>query len=232
MESDDEVIVFGTWASAFSGRVEIALKLKGIPYKYVQEDLANKSEMLLHYNPVHKKVPVLVHKGSPISESLVILQYIDEFWSTNNYTNLLPKDPYERALIRFWANFYDHKIISAIYTICESKIGNEREKAVEELSELLKIFEEGIQRDFPRKLPFFDNENNVSFLGIVVNSYACVYPAFHETVAVIISPEKNPTFLSWVNALRENPLVKDTLPDHHRLVRSLNAYQARLSSSS
>lgn len=110
MESDDEVVVFGTWASSFSGRVEIALKLKGIPYKYVEEDLANKSELLLHYNPVHKKVPVLVHKGRPISESLVILEYIDEHWSTNDSPKLLPKDPYERALIRFWANFYDQKV--------------------------------------------------------------------------------------------------------------------------
>ncbi|PON67057.1 S-crystallin [Trema orientale] len=228
MENNDEVVVFGTWANSLSGRVEIALKLKGIPYKYVEEDLANKSDLLLHYNPVHKKVPVLVHKGRPISESLVILEYIDEYWSTNNTPKLLPQDPYERAQIRFWAHFYDHKVIPAIYTICGSKIGNEREKAIEELSELLKIFEQGIQKDFLGKLPFFDG-NNVSFLGIVMNSYACVYPAFHEAGVVIILPQKNPTFLSWVNALRENPLVKETLPDHDRLVNSLKAYQARLS---
>ena len=107
-QKESEVVVFGTWASAFSGRVEIALKLKGIPYQYVEEDLANKSEPLLRYNPVHKKVPVLVHEGRPVCESLVILEYIDENWS--HPPKLLPEDPYKRAKMRFWANFYDQKV--------------------------------------------------------------------------------------------------------------------------
>ncbi|EXB20254.1 Glutathione S-transferase U10 [Morus notabilis] len=222
---NSEVVVFGTWANSISGRVELALKLKGIPYEYVEEDLANKSELLLHYNPVHKKVPVLVHKGRPILESLVILEYIDENWTFP--PKILPQEPFERAKIRFWANFYDQKIIPAIYTIGGSK-GQEREKAIEELSELLGVFEEGIQKDFPGKSPFFDDDGNVSFLGIVVNSYACSYPAFHEAVAMIISSEKNPTFLSWVNSLRECPLIKETLPDHDRLVDRLKAFQARI----
>ena len=108
MEKQNEVVLFGTWASAFCKRVELALKIKGIPYEYVEEDLTNKSESLLHYNPVHKKVPVLVHNDKPISESLVILEYIDECW--NNTPKLLPEDPYQRAKVRFWVNFVDHQV--------------------------------------------------------------------------------------------------------------------------
>lgn len=104
MAEENKVILHGTWGSLFVKRVELALKIKGIAYEYVEEDLSNKSPHLLKYNPVLKKVPVLVHNGKPVSESLVILEYIDETWKTG--PRILPEDPYERAIVRFWANLH------------------------------------------------------------------------------------------------------------------------------
>ncbi|XP_041016230.1 protein MRG2-like [Juglans microcarpa x Juglans regia] len=42
--------------------------------------------------------------------------------------------------------------------------------------------------------------------------------AFQEVVAVIFSPETNPTFWSWVTALKNHPLMKRMLPPHDKLV--------------
>ena len=104
----DEVILLDFWPSPFGIRVRIASAEKGIEYESREEDLSNKSPLLLKMNPVHKQIPVLIHKGKPISESLIIVQYIDEVW--NQKSPLLPSDPYQRANARFWADYIDKKV--------------------------------------------------------------------------------------------------------------------------
>ncbi|AQK85998.1 glutathione transferase41 [Zea mays] len=99
------LMLFGSWASSYTHRVQLALRLKGLEYDYVEEDLGNKSDELLRHNPVHKKVPVLVHGGRALPESVIILQYLDDAWPETR--PLLPADAFDRALARFWCHFAD-----------------------------------------------------------------------------------------------------------------------------
>ncbi|GJN19966.1 hypothetical protein PR202_gb07286 [Eleusine coracana subsp. coracana] len=103
--SNGKLKLLGHKGSPFVTRVKLALGLKGISYDYVEEDIfSKKSDLLLRSNPVHKAVPVLIHNGKPICESQVIVQYIDEVF-VGTGPSLLPADPYDRAVARFWVAY-------------------------------------------------------------------------------------------------------------------------------
>ena len=104
----DDVKLLGVWASPFVMRVQISLNIKSVNYEFLDETIGSKSELLLQSNPVHKKFPVLIHGDKPICESLVIVQYIDEAWTSG--PSILPSDPYNRAIQRFWSAYLDDKV--------------------------------------------------------------------------------------------------------------------------
>lgn len=110
MAISDSVKLIGAWPSPFVNRVQLALKLKSVDYELMEENFVAKSELLLKSNPIHKKIPVLIHHDKPVCESLIIVRYIYEVWGNINGPSLLPSDPYDRAIACFWAAYIDDKV--------------------------------------------------------------------------------------------------------------------------
>ncbi|PIN04752.1 Glutathione S-transferase [Handroanthus impetiginosus] len=209
-----EVKLLGAWASPFSTRVEMALKLKGVEYEFIEEDLTNKSPLLLKYNPVHKKIPVLAHNGKPIAESLVILEYIDETWEG---PTLFPKDPYERAQARFWAKFLDEKCLPAMWKACWST-GEEQEKAKEEAIELLGFLDNEIKGK-----KFFGGDN-IGLVDIVGNFVGYWFGIVAELAGLeIVTQDKFPNFCKWIDEYNSCSFVKENLPPKDKLTALFKA---------
>lgn len=109
------MILLDFWPSMFGMRVRVALAEKAIEYEYKEEDLfTSKSPLLVKMNPIHKKIPVLIHNGKPVCESFVVVEYIDEVWKDK--APLLPSHPYDRSQARFWASYTD-KVRTSIRSI-------------------------------------------------------------------------------------------------------------------
>ncbi|XP_022732160.1 glutathione S-transferase U7-like [Durio zibethinus] len=196
----EEVKLFGMWASSYNLRIELALKLKGMPYEYIEEDLSNKSNVLLQLNSVHEKIPVLVHNGKPIMESLVILEYIDETWKNNP---LLPQDPYERATARFWAKFIDEKIQPTARNVNLAE-GKEQEEAVEECCQQLKRLENEL------KGKSFFGSDTVGYLDIAALVIAFWFEVVREVVGLeLVTEERFPILCKWIGKLQNIDAVNE-----------------------
>ncbi|KAH9319951.1 hypothetical protein KI387_021720, partial [Taxus chinensis] len=142
MAAQDDVKVLSFFASPYVMRVLIGLEEKGIKYESLPQNFPEISPLLLEMNPVYKKIPVLIHNGKPVAESLIALQYIDEVWTSG--PAFLPADPYDRAVVRFWADYVDKKIYDLGVHIFRS-IGEEHEAAKRELIENLVVLEETLK---------------------------------------------------------------------------------------
>ncbi|MQM10016.1 hypothetical protein Taro_042905 [Colocasia esculenta] len=218
--------LFGMWASPFVHRVQLALKLKGLGYEYVEEDLSNKSSTLLFLNPVHEKVPVLLHGGRPIAESVVILEYVDETW-TERYP-LMPSDPLERAAVRFWCHFAENKLGPSIEAILTSTGEVQRAAAIEAVGNM-KVLEDELREGFFRGRRFFGGDR-VGFLDVVLGCVAPWLLVLEEVVGTdLVKVGRDfPCFVTWLRDFRAQAEVEEVIPASDKLVEYVRGLRRRM----
>ncbi|KAK1662410.1 hypothetical protein QYE76_050569 [Lolium multiflorum] len=198
-----DVVLLDLWVSPFGQRCRIALAAKGVAYEYREQDLSNKSELLLRSNPVHRMIPVLLHGGRPVCESLLIVQYIDEAWPVA--PRLLPGDPYARAQARFWADFVDKKIFDCGTRLWKCN-GAALEQATRDMIEALGALEAELGGK-----DYFGGED-LGFLDVALAPFTAWFRTYEQCGGFAVA-EHCPGLAAWADRCRGRDDVASALTD-------------------
>jgi len=91
--------LYNYFRSSASFRVRIALHLKGLPFEYIPIHLTKGEQLQEPFVSIspNRLVPLLEDEGHSLTQSLAIIEYLDE---THPQIPLLPADPAGRARVR------------------------------------------------------------------------------------------------------------------------------------
>jgi glutathione S-transferase len=93
--------------------VRIVLHEKGLPWESKILDLLRGDQFQPEYRKLNPKavVPTLVHDAHTITESRLIIEYLDEVFPSHP---LMPTDPYRRAIAQLWMKKIDDYLHDAV----------------------------------------------------------------------------------------------------------------------
>ncbi|XP_004134391.2 probable glutathione S-transferase isoform X1 [Cucumis sativus] len=209
----DEVKLHENWLSLSACKVIWALSLKDIPYRYEEEGITNKTPFL----PYSNSVSVIVD-GKSISDSSVILEYIDETWPQNP---LLPSDLLDKATARFWIRFIDDK--GAAITRMFYPGGKEQGAKVESL-EMLRILEEEVIGEEK----FFGGEK-IGMVDLAFGEFVEWLGVFEEVIGEkLLESGSFPRLEAWSRAFMAVPAISENRADRNGMVENIKRFRIPL----
>jgi glutathione S-transferase len=107
------LVLYHALHSTCSQKVRMVLHEKALPFDDVRIDLGKKEQLKPDYLALNPNgvVPTLVDDGTPIIESSVICEYLEEKYPHNP---LVPADLLERARMRAWTHYIEEVAVGAI----------------------------------------------------------------------------------------------------------------------
>lgn len=201
-------------------RAVISLTEKKVPFERIDIDLANKPDWFKAISPL-AKTPVLKVGDTPIFESGVILEYLEE----TQPSPLHPSDPLHRAEHRSWMEFGSATLndIAGFYAAPDEATFKTKTRALRDKFDAVE-----------RKLtvaPYFDGAQ-FSLVDAVFGPVFRYFDVFDliDNFAVL---EAQPKVGAWRIALRERPSVQNAVAGDYdnrlwNFLKSKNSYLSQI----
>ncbi|GAB1609438.1 glutathione S-transferase U20-like [Argonauta hians] len=199
------------WYCPFAQRTWITLLEKGIPFKYEEIDLLNKTEEFLKLNP-RGTVPVLIHEDKAIYESAICMEYLEDMWPQPPH--IMMEQPFDKAQVRLWGDFATKKVVYPFYGILKADPEN--------LEELKKSFVENLG-EFVRAMSTTGNffmGDKFSYADIMLFPWIQRLPLLkhYKNFEIPSDVDWYPRFQKWLAACMRQESVKPTLPDMDKMI--------------
>ena len=161
--------LFHNDASTCSQKVRICLAEKDVEWVNRHVDLGSQENLTPDYLAINPNgvVPAFVHDGTPIIESTVMCEYVDEVYETG--TKLTPDDSKKRAEMRAWLRYIDEVPSMAVRVPTFQNLLIDRYKAMSEAEYEEFRDSNTLRRDFFMRLNrtgFSDQEYENSLLQL------------------------------------------------------------------
>nr|XP_046268684.1 maleylacetoacetate isomerase isoform X1 [Scatophagus argus] len=199
-------VLYGYFRSSCSWRVRIAFALKGIEYDQVPVNLIKDGgqQLTQEYKTVNpmRQVPAVEIDGVTLSQSLAVIQYIDE---TRPGPRLLPADPKKRAQVRMISDLIASGIqpLQNLYVI--QKIGAEKAQWSQHF----------IDRGFQALEPILKQTAGKYCVGDEISmADICLVPQVYNAERFKVDVEQYPTIKRLNQALLEIDAFKVSHPSH------------------
>lgn len=206
MATPTKPVLHGYFRSSCSWRVRIAFALKGVEYDQVPVNLIKDGgqQLTQQYrtlNPM-QQVPAVEIDGITLSQSLAVIQYIDE---TRPGPRLLPADPKKRAQVRMISDLIASGIqpLQNLYVI--QKIGAEK----------VQWSQHFIDRGFQALEPILKQTAGKYCVGDEISmADICLVPQVYNAERFKVDIKQYPTIQRLNQALLEIEAFKVSHPSH------------------
>ncbi|XP_037274533.1 maleylacetoacetate isomerase isoform X2 [Rhipicephalus microplus] len=197
-------VLLCSYLGSCSWRVRIVLQVKKIDFDYRPVDLKPNGEQqtakFKTFNPMGQ-VPVLLVDGKPISQSVAIMEYLEEQYPK---PAMLPMDPYLKAKCREVVEL----LVSGVHPLQSPSmipfLGR---------TEWKEWAHRSISRGFAAlEATLAETAGRYCFGDEVTFADACLLPQVHNAERIGVDVTPFPTVRRICEALRQHPLVKEADP--------------------